>query len=321
MAVVRIWGRNNGPYFQALHCVYFSGMLFASVVAKPFLSNTDLSPRFSENPETNFTRRCDTAPCDDSWENVDTDVQVPFMIAGGLSLLASIFYFLMLLTEKITKTVPVQKRRQVSMSAEAIKILNGRDKAVFVCLVFCLMCSYASSEINYFVFLSTFLIQSLGSTAQEAVVNLSVFCAVFVCGRAAGIFAITKMQPKLLLASGIALTVVSNVSLYFSHQHSTVVEITIVLAAVGLSTQYATIVSWATAHIELPGWAGTAVLLGAAIGYLLGPFVTGALFDLFGINSFMYVLSAATSLEILMFVALLVFVKTLSEKIKVRSGQ
>ena len=52
MAIVKVWQDKNGPYMQALWCIDVSGSLFASLVAKPFLSNskwTDKFPRVGKN--------------------------------------------------------------------------------------------------------------------------------------------------------------------------------------------------------------------------------------------------------------------------------
>ena len=41
IGIFSIWGKKNGPWVQALHCLFVVGMLLAPVISRPFLSNTD----------------------------------------------------------------------------------------------------------------------------------------------------------------------------------------------------------------------------------------------------------------------------------------
>ena len=240
----------------------------------------------------------------------DSRVQIPYMIAGALCLFASVFYVIMFCIDRRIKKQPVQTEENKDTKIQRNSLEKGH-KIVFVALVFCLLFSYTSTEINYSVFLSVFLVQSHHYTPQDAAITLSVYFTAFVVGRAIGIYIIKKIKPKTLLAGGIALTVISNVVLYFSHSHAVLIWVTISVAALGMSTQYATIVSWTTEYINFSGWAGTAILLSGATGYLIGPFLFGALFNVFGISSFMYILSSAIVLQIVLFVVLYAFVRIL----------
>ncbi len=313
MAVVKIWGSKNGPYMQALHCIYFAGFLFASLAAKPFLSNVQVQSDPDMAAEGNYTKN--RGP-EHSLTNLtrsevgESHVEVPYMMSGALMLLTTVFCLCVVTREKLLNMSPIHHLED-SRATDTEKELRSAQKIIFVSLAFCLLFSYTATEMNYSVFLPTFLVQSYTYTPQKAAVTLSVYFTLFVCGRAIGIFAIKKVTPKTLLAVGIALTVGSNVMLYFSHMHFTLIWFTISLAAIGMSTQYATIVSWVTEHIQLSGWAGTAILVSGATGYLLGPFFFGALFNVFGISSFMYILSSAIALQVCLYLVLVFFVRTL----------
>ena len=314
MAIVNIWGDKHGPFMQALHCIYFAGFLLASLIAKPFLSDKEMEQEISEATQNISVPNTGNVPCGNWTEEEnpplstvqDSKVQIPYMIAGGLTILASICYIIMFCVDKI-KT-PIQAVESTHLKRNQ----NSMDKAtkiVFVSLIFCLLFSYTSTEINYSVFLAIFIVQSYNYTPQEAAITLSVYFTAFVIGRFIGIFVIKKIKPQALLAGGIILTVISNIMLYFSYSHTILIWITICIAALGMSTQYATVVSWTTEYTDLSGWAGTAILLSGATGYLLGPFLFGALFNVFGISSFMYILSSAITLEIIFFVILSVSVR------------
>ena len=314
MAIVNIWGDKHGPFMQALHCIYFAGFLFASLIAKPFLSDKEMEQEISEAtrnisvPSTgNVTYGNWTEEENPPLSTVqDSEVQIPYMIAGGLTILASICYIIMFCVDKIKTPIQAVESTRLKRNHSS---LDKANKIVFASLIFCLLFSYTSTEINYSFFLAIFIVQSYNHTPQEAAITLSVYFTVFVIGRFIGIFVIKKIKPQALLAGGIILTVISNIMLYLSYSHTILIWITICIAALGMSTQYATVVSWTTEYIDLSGWAGTAILLSGATGYLLGPFLFGALFNVFGISSFMYILSSAITLEIIFFVILSVFVK------------
>ena len=336
MAIVQIWGDKHGPFMQALHCIYFAGFLFASLIAKPFLSDTEVDLVNPEQTSVIYTNNTNNNSDLDNHNNVTvqikttklpdlngnwtelngnyspegSQVQIPYMIAGALCLLASIFYIIMFCIQRRSKKQPVRTEENSGTKLQR-NTLEKAHKIVFVSLVFCLLFSYTSTEINYSVFLSVFLVQSHHYTPQDAAITLSVYFTAFVVGRAIGIYIIKKIKPKTLLAGGIALTVISNIMLYFSHSHAVLIWVTISVAALGMSTQYATIVSWTTEYINFSGWAGTAILLSGATGYLIGPFLFGALFNVFGISSFMYILSSAIVLQIVLFVVLYAFVRIL----------
>ena len=262
IGIFMIWGKKNGPWVQALHCLFVVGMLLAPLISRPFLgqgttddnstgelTETVVENRTTLNGEVNsVTSSSETQSSTKS----DVDLMFPYLIAGILTFVSgAIFVFSMLSTKEsgIRRMIFTDKRRPENTSTGR-KNQGGEDKIMrrrklqLTTLVFFFILAFCTAEVLYGMFLVTFTVQFVGLDKQDAAMIASVFFFVTIASRAAGIFIITKVKPVLLIFFGMSLTIISAILFYLVNEHVILLWVACCLAAWGSATQYPSTLTW-----------------------------------------------------------------------------
>ena len=323
IGIFSIWGKKNGPGVQALHCLFVVGMLLAPVISRPFLSNIDTHNRELTDNEnsTALGEQLNKTVNESESQGLlkdEVDLTYPYLIAGILTFISAVIFAVsMFITKKsgikgmiLTVKSKTQHNTKSTSPDEANKnALLNRRKIQLTVLVFFFIFAFCTAEVLYGMFLVTFIVQYVGLSNQKAADIASVFFFVTIASRAAGVFIITKVKPVLLIFCGMSLTIFSAVLFYFVNEHIIILWVAACLAAWGSATQYPSTLTWVSEYTEVKGYVGTALLVSNALGYFIGPFTLGLLFNTYEISAFLYVLSASLCLKFIAFAAINVFLK------------
>ena len=192
IAIFIIWGKKNGPWMQALHCLFVVGMLLAPVISRPFLSNTDRDANdVTENEEiVNSTTLPDVVsqvlPSD------EVNLTYPYLIAGILTFISAVIFAVsMFITMKsgsgfkgmilAGKPTPHHNPKSSDYNEANNNALLNRRKKQLTALVFFFIFAFSTAEVLYGMFLVTFAVQYVGLNNQQAADVASVFFFVLFC--------------------------------------------------------------------------------------------------------------------------------------------
>ena len=221
MVLLKVWGAENGPWMQALHCIFGGGALIGPLLAIPFLGSqagveSSSPPLYStSSPEnasiiyqeasgllsvlSNVTMETVTAnyshAVNNQTETITTEyeskVHWAYLILGLMLMGSAVLLFLVTIFCSDIK-LQCHNKQKKSPDSEAKKdVPEQKDEKVFrfklTALVFFFYLFYCILEMNYGNYLTTYVVKDLGWTEQEGARLTSGYWATFTLGRALGI--------------------------------------------------------------------------------------------------------------------------------------
>ncbi len=304
IGIFKIWGKRNGPWVQALHCLFVVGMLLAPVISRPFLSDRDSDQHGLNQTAANRSNTSLPNVTAEIVSSDEVDLTHPYLIVGLLSLLsATVFAVTLLLTKQsgwrffvLEEPSKASQNDSETNTRETDAWLRHR-KMIFTALISMFIISYCMAEMLLGMFLVTFIVQYIGWSASDAAGLASVYFFAVIASRASGVFFITFIKPIFLIISGIVLLVLSCVLFYLVKEHWSIVWIASFSSAVGSATIFPSTLTWVSEYTEVKGYVGTALLVSTSVGYFAAPLLLGLLFSAFEISAFLYVLTVALCLN------------------------
>ena len=221
MVLLKVWGAENGPWMQALHCIFGCGSLVGVLLATPFLKselgvknsfesfNVTWKPENSSvvyQKETGMmtmlshvaiakTTVNPSVQQNDLTElvvaNYDSQVHWAYLIIG-LCLCFSAFLFVLLTflcsEIKLQCCDKNKKSPEQNVKEEPDEPKNERVfRLKLTIIVFFFYLSYCILQTNYGNYLSTYTVKDLAWTEQEGARLTSGYWATFTLGQALGI--------------------------------------------------------------------------------------------------------------------------------------
>ena len=280
MALLKVWGEKNGPWMQALHCIFGLGALTGPLVAEPFLftspSNQSLSQPDTSDTFLNSTLHYDSTEPILMTEgyNVDllsdlvtlngtlneteataqhyppeTKIVWCYLIVGICNVISAAlqFFMLFLTKEPISLCHGKTRGQNIKNNIQGEELLQNKSfsekgfRIKIVILVFMFYLTYCTLELNYGNYLAAFAVKRLGWTKSAGAMVTSAFWATFTGGRALGIVLVKYISPVIILFTDIILSVLALLPLLYPGDLPPVILwICSVVLGFGISTIFAT---------------------------------------------------------------------------------
>ena len=221
MTLLKVWGAENGPWMQALHCIFGAGALIGPLLAIPFLGSQagvespslPLYPTSSpENASliyqeasgllsvlSNVTLEAITVNYSHAGNNhtetiktkYESKVHWAYLVLGLMLWISAILFFIVMVFYSDIKLQCRNRQRKSPDSEDKKDAPEEKDERVFrlklTAIVFFFYLFYCILEINYGNYLTTYVVKDLGWTEQEGARLTSGYWTTFTLGRALGI--------------------------------------------------------------------------------------------------------------------------------------
>ena len=310
---LHLWGRQSGPYIQALHFAFGLGAFVSPLVAEPFLSkqaNTTkegVPPGTGAKPEDNdgqkLKRSVDTAKIELVRHKRDeeattktptgkdqrsksgignilkpqTKVEFAYLIVALIVLLVAICFVVVCCmgpcTWRATQVEPADNQFFIRKETMGFRVQ-------ILLLLFVFYFLYVGMEVTYGGLILTFAVQYLDWKKDLAVLLNSSFWGSFAFGRLAAIFFAKCVSAPVMLVMDLILCGLASAALVFGVNESpSIIWIGTVMLGLGMASIFPTGIVWAEKYMAVTGKATAIFVVGSALGEMLVPLVTGLLFN------------------------------------------
>ncbi len=227
-----------------------------------------------------------------------------YLIAGVMVILAACFLlmnFCINIQDDLTETN--EEKEQDTVNSD-----NLSFKIPFLVGVFFFYVSYCGLESNYGNYVATYAVEELSFTKENGARVTAVYATGYTVGRACGILLIKIMTPRAMLA---VLSLLSFLSLLplplLADTHPFTLWIS--SAAVGLSMApiFPTAMTWSSKYVDISGRIGLIFNIAFAVGEMTTPIILDFFYGTSGMTSFVYIMLAASCLELFFYTLLEVF--------------
>lgn len=316
--MVRIWGKDVGPYMQAVHFAFGLGGIVSPLIAAPFLLSRQESPSngtdasstphgfltggfnvssvstpFVDNSENNAFNVSNSAGFPDAAQQ--TQVHIPYIIVGLLTVLASIPFVEMYQSKRAEK-----RRQSINQGNEEKEVrhipLTTCLKATFLVLMGCFYIFYACVEDTFAGFIMTFVVLHLKWSKTKGTQITSVFWISFSVGRLFAIVISKYLTPWKMLALDFVLLILSFLTLLLGVESSEAFSwVCTVAVAVAMASIFPSGMTWMDKSImKISGKVASFLLVCASFGSMVNPVLVGYLFENDTPMWFIYLLFAHT---------------------------
>ncbi|XP_076813911.1 sodium-dependent glucose transporter 1A-like isoform X2 [Clavelina lepadiformis] len=306
-----LWGKKSGPVLQFLHFWFCFGCAITPYFARPFLNEVFYYSTIPSNSSAaeNIT----------SFQNVtyieNTDlpfVSVPYFVIAGILTTVTIFLIILKLFFSWNLTG--------SQDKNTTEFEGTRYRYGVLFLLFWFFFVFIGMEVVFSTFLYKFGISESPGLAYSRDVSADLSVVFFfsvVIGQFLAIFWSQKFSPEKILAAdllgvGIAAILVLFYPLYFETA-PILFWITVGLVGFSSTSIYACVLSWASHRITFDGRAMSVSVFGGSLGEMVLPIPVGFLIEKH-VLSFLYFISGYAFVLILLFLMMVKFAQTKSEK-------
>ena len=187
---------------------------------------------------------------------------------------------------------------------------------VFIALIFLFYHIYLYIENIPIKMMTNFSVKYLQFPISEASVLLSVFYVFHFAGRLLGVPISYCLKPfKMVIIDLIMISVAFFLLLLLVNFWPRIIWVSAPLAALGMSSMFATVVLWVADCIPLTGLVSAVIMVGASLGGMVGPFFVGQLFESSTPMLFVYILVAASLSHVVLFATMVMFVKRFGDRL------
>ena len=329
MTLIRIWGDKIGPWMQALHLLFGVGCVVTPFIAEPFLIESPVTTNITETELNNFSIPFSHDPLGTGLQQMTlknqsqsgnfvkktSEVWYAYVIIAVCSLLSVIYFGILYI-----------KRKQLEISLAAKIDKSNTDtteerehhaakwmSVVYVCFAASFNCMYGLCRM-YPNFLMVYSVNYLGWDKLESVNTIAIYVAAFLAMQIAGVLVIKRIRPSFLLIIYTLLAAASILPLFFlAKTHHLVLKICTASFGVGSATMLPTNMTYAQRHIHVTGSMGAALMMGTALGFVIGPLLLGILISKFGEVSFVYILQIACVMNCMILIGLFLIAKRIRD--------
>ncbi|XP_046354912.2 major facilitator superfamily domain-containing protein 4A-like isoform X2 [Haliotis rufescens] len=310
LRMITLFGKNVGPFLQAMHCCYGLGAFVSPMIASAFLLNMDCTPfvdGYTVEPHTAIEKK----------ENVSVEippqprkvfryrnmshVPIAFYILGGLQLLVALEVALVILRERMRGPVKSPVGQQTTHSGEGVASEGGmawvrkccacspRDVFLITLLASISVFLFDGLQSTYANYIYTYAHEASVKSLQkfEGAILDACFWGMFALGRLLSVPAAAKLTPSFMLLFsivGCSLALVFTLIFRFNH-----VSIYVGTIFVGLfvSSMSPSALSLTEQFIDMNSSITTCLVVMAALGEALCPIIVGNLVVSLGATSFL----------------------------------
>ncbi|XP_013392873.1 sodium-dependent glucose transporter 1A-like [Lingula anatina] len=345
---VNIWGKENGPYMQALHFTFGIGALLAPVIAEPFLSKrmsigdnetstwilpNDTSVGHGEDESLSRNNMASVAmelPNDtalsihddnrnetlilntrEMW--TETDIAYAYIVTATLLLCSGGLFMVTCIQEQSCfswKRQDAKKRK----GSEAVRNDPIIFKGVFLVLMAFFYLLYVGLELSFSALVTTFGFRILNWPKPKAAHLTTVFWGLMSTSRGFSILLSKFVSSTIMIATDLALIVVAMLLLTFLiGKHEIVMWLCTALYGLGMGSLFAAGISWAERYIHVTGKTTIMFYVGSCVGKLGFPPIFGYFFPINGMY-FVYIMLGGAIGKVCLFLILYVLAHKQGER-------
>lgn len=274
MCCLNLWGKDSGPFFQALHFSFGIGGLIAPLVAAPFLGHTSEVTQNSYNDSLVFYNSSYQYDLEYNFPNSSfiTSQGIPpvtyaYTIIGLFGLLVTaIFLVASIISPFDVNNQPTGEGDEKKTSRKFVITL--------VLLNIMFMFVETGTEIGYSQMLTTYAVKGpLKLSKTKGSFMTSTFWAAFTISRLASVFLAIKFSSFSLIIFDLITTFIGALILLFlGTREEWAVWLSTVILGVGIASFFPAAIGWLENYITVTNKIASSFTIGAAMGEMAVPY-------------------------------------------------
>ncbi|XP_076307967.1 LOW QUALITY PROTEIN: sodium-dependent glucose transporter 1A-like [Tachypleus tridentatus] len=287
---LHLWGKENGPYYQALHFSFGVGTFIAPLLAEPFLSRVkessetlnmtnssavwEVEANLSEKNDTNtFLYNNLFSPA--GLENHDRfqvfGFEYAFIVIGAFTFFCVNFVFCCFCVQK-HRNVPVQTQKAEGSQKVELRVIVF---ILTVCTIF--MIFYAGLEVTYGQMIATFVVVGpLKLSKSKGSFITSFYWGTYTFARGVAIFISMKLSSFVMLMIDIFIVLGASLLLViFVSSSEEILWAASGLLGIGMASIYPSIVSWCEKYIVMTNKVTSTFVVTTSLGETVLPLLVG----------------------------------------------
>lgn len=332
--IAAVWKQNAGPFMQALHGSFSIGSFISPFVCESFLAKKVIrsewnsttenitSHHFLQNTESNTTIAETTSELTKEAYS-ETQIYIPYIIAGCVCFLVSICFIISKLTlgevYKYTSASPDAK----NSDGDGQYVLSHRLKWVYTLVLAVSLAMYSVCEYSVPGFLVAFVNTELNWSKSVGSNILSVFWIAFTVGRFTGIFVVKRIRTGVVLIAFFTVCIIGAVLLLSSVvlEIHILVWVSIATLGYGQSVIVPSLFTWLSENIRvLTGKVSCVMCIIVSVGNMTIPILIGNLMDKLSQMWFIYSVIILFAVNLSLFTSILASFVLLKSKRKSTEG-
>ncbi|XP_042909181.1 sodium-dependent glucose transporter 1 isoform X2 [Parasteatoda tepidariorum] len=273
---LNLWGKDSGPFYQALHFTFGIGGLVSPLIAAPFLGDYSDFEQFYDNGTLETNETCYQNHTD--FSNA-TSVAIPrvtwaYMSIGVISFFVTILFLAMCII------APVDESGRKGGESE-----SGKKSWAFTALIVFLTCililTSMGTEVGYAQMLTTYAVKGpLHLSTSTGSYMTSTYWAAFTASRLAAIFLTIKFSNFSLIVFDVVLTFIGGlVLLFLAASYDWALWVASILLGVGIASFFPASVSWIEQYINVTNKIASMFAVGASFGEMIIPYTISYFID------------------------------------------
>uniref|UniRef100_A0A2L2Y873 Sodium-dependent glucose transporter 1 n=2 Tax=Parasteatoda tepidariorum TaxID=114398 RepID=A0A2L2Y873_PARTP len=271
---LNLWGKDSGPYFQALHFMFGFGGLIAPLVAAPFLGDYSEYDEMKSNMTLTANDSDYPIPTEAMFLNASsiTSAEIPrvtyaYICIGAISFLVSLLFFVMSIIS------PIDESGRKPEETESGNRSFGFT-AIIVTLTSILVTTAMGTEVGYAQMLTTYAVKGpLHLTPTTGSYMTSTYWAAFTVTRFAAIFLSVKFSHLTILVFDVIVTFLGGlVLLIFATHYDWALWVASIFLGVGIASFFPASVSWIEKYINITNKIASTFPIVASFGEMLIPY-------------------------------------------------
>ncbi|XP_013788363.1 sodium-dependent glucose transporter 1A-like [Limulus polyphemus] len=285
---LHLWGKESGPYFQALHFTFGVGTLIAPILAEPFLipaNTTDgtseainvTDPSLSWKLQTNLTEKNNRELEQHNGTVFEIHdrfqifgIEYAFAIIGVFTFVVFILFFIAFIIKKSDITDQTENE-------EGSQTVGLRFTLMVLAVSVVFMICYAGLEVTYGQMIATFaVVGPLKLSKSKGSFITSVYWGSYTFARGMAVFISLKLSSLVMLVIDIFIVLGATLLLViFSASSEEVLWLGSGLLGIGLASMYPSMVSWVERYIVMTNKVTSTFIVTTSLGEMIVPLVVG----------------------------------------------
>lgn len=304
MFTLVLWGKENGPFMQALHFMFGLGCFHAPLLAKPFLlelleplSNVTTTVLSEDNSTTDYQDYIFPEYTVD-----DTALEVPYGVIACFMLINAIIFSYLFIKYRETKPHPSRVSNETKEKLGGGFAVNPRTRYSIICLATVFMHVYCGLELAFGTLITSYAVKcDLKLDKATGAVMASVYWAFFTFFRLFAIFFADVIGAEQNIYFNFILIALSNFFLIpFGNSNIYCLWAGIILMGLGTSSIWASIFGFLEDFFPVTSGITASFSVAACLGQSVMPFIVGHFIDAYP-PIFLWVTLGASTLLIVLF--------------------
>ncbi|GIY85277.1 sodium-dependent glucose transporter 1 [Caerostris darwini] len=274
---LNLWGKDSGPFYQALHFTFGLGALIAPLIAAPFLG--DYESETLEFDLKNSSTIFNNTTIQNRNSSLDTISEIPhvtyaFTIIGGFALFVTVLFLIVCII------APIDNQGQTTDETQIRKRKLGFILLI-VLLNVVLVFVETGTEVGYAQMLATYVVKGpLKLTSTTGSYMTSVFWGAFSVARFVSVFVAIKFSCLQMIIFDVIISLIGAlILLFFGASEVWAVWLGTILLGVGIASFFPSAIGWVERYITVTNKIASSFAIGAAFGGMVIPYIISHYID------------------------------------------